>query len=245
MHTYFEKLEEDAGRAYEVAVEARKKGRDPEFEPEIPPAKDLAERVEGLVGPKGISDRIRDLTGEHTKEEAAIRIAKDIVDGKFGSFLDIEEASEQALRTSLAILTEGVVAAPLEGIVRTKIKKNFDGSMHLAIYFAGPIRSAGGSAQALAVLTGDYVRKTLGLGKYKPTDEEIERFVEEIDLYNVEAARLQYLPSPKEIRKAIRNIPIEITGESTDKVEVSGYRDLKRIETNSVRGGAMLVLAEG
>ena len=245
MHIYFEKLEEDAGRAYEVAVEARKKGRDPEFEPEIPPAKDLAERVEGLVGPKGISDRIRDLTGEHTKEEAAIRIAKDIVDGKFGSFLDIEEASEQALRTSLAILTEGVVAAPLEGIVRTKIKKNFDGSMHLAIYFAGPIRSAGGSAQALAVLTGDYVRKTLGLGKYKPTDEEIERFVEEIDLYNVEAARLQYLPSPKEIRKAIRNIPVEITGESTDNVEVSGYRDLKRIETNCVRGGAMLVLAEG
>lgn len=242
---YFEKLEEVAERAYEVAREARKKGRDPELEPEIPPAKDLAERVEGLVGPKGVSERIRDLTVEDTKEEAAIRIAKEIVDEKFGSFPGTEEALEQALRTSLAILTEGIVAAPLEGIVRTEIKKNSDGGNYLAIYFAGPIRSAGGSAQALAVLTGDYIRRTLGLDRYKPTNEEVERFVEEIDLYNTEAARLQYLPNPEEIRTAIREIPVEITGESTDKVEVSGYRDLKRIETNRVRGGAMLVLAEG
>ncbi|MEE8403190.1 MAG: DNA polymerase II large subunit, partial [Candidatus Hydrothermarchaeaceae archaeon] len=242
---YFEKLEEVAEKAYEVARAARKKGKDPELEPEIPPAKDLAERVEGLVGPKGISERIRDLTVEHTKEEAAIRIAKEIVDEKFGSFPGIEESLEQALRTSLAILTEGIVAAPLEGIVRTEIKKNSDGGNYLAIYFAGPIRSAGGSAQALAVLTGDYIRRTLGLDRYKPTNEEVERFVEEIDLYNMEASRLQYLPNPEEIRTAIREIPVEITGESTDKVEVSGYRDLKRIETNRVRGGAMLVLAEG
>lgn len=245
MQEYFESLEKEASVAYKVAEKARKKGKDPELIPEIPPAKDLAERVEGLVGPKGSSERIRELTANHSKEEAAIRIAKEIVDGKFGSFHDIEEASEQALRTSLAILTEGIVAAPLEGIVRTKLKKNFDASTYLAIYFAGPIRSAGGSAQALAVLTGDYVRRTLGLDRYKPTDEEVERFVEEIDLYDMEAARLQYKPSPKEIRLAIRKIPVEITGESTDRVEVSGYRDLKRIETNSVRGGAMLVLAEG
>jgi DNA polymerase II large subunit len=95
------------------------------------------------------------------------------------------------------------------------------------------------------VLTGDYVRRTLGLDRYKPTDEEVERFVEEIDLYDTEAARLQYKPTPKEIRNAIRKIPVEITGEQTDRIEVSGYRDLKRIETNSVRGGAMLVLGEG
>jgi len=245
MDEYFESLEKEANIAYAVAKEARKQGRDPELVPEIPPAKDLAERVEGLVGPKGASERIRELTKEHTKEEAAIIIAKEIVDGKFGAFHDIEEASEQALRTSLAILTEGIVAAPLEGIVRTKVKKNFDASTYLAIYFAGPIRSAGGSAQALAVLTGDYVRRTLGLDRYKPTDEEVERYVEEIDLYDTEAARLQYKPSPKEIRTAIRNIPVEITGEQTDRVEVSGYRDLKRVETNNVRGGAMLVLGEG
>jgi DNA polymerase II large subunit len=245
MHRYFENLEKEVSIAYGIAEKARAKGSDPELTPEIPPAKDLAERVEGLVGPKGSSERIRELTFKHSKEEAAILIAKEIVDGKFGSFVDIEEASEQALRTSLAILTEGIVAAPLEGIVKTKVKRNYDASSYLAIYFAGPIRSAGGSAQALAVLTGDYVRRTLGLDRYKPTDEEVERFVEEIDLYDMEAARLQYKPSPKEIRNAIRNIPVEVTGEQTDRVEVSGYRDLKRIETNSVRGGAMLVLGEG
>ena len=123
MDEYFERLEEDANLAYEIAQKARVQGKDPELEPEIPPAKDLAERVEGLVGPKGVSTRIRELTLENPKEEAAIRVAKEIVDGKFGSFHDIEEASEQALRTSLAILTEGIVAAPLEGIVRTKVKK--------------------------------------------------------------------------------------------------------------------------
>ncbi len=242
---YFKRLEEEVMRAYELASEARKKGKDPELEPEIPLAMDLAERVEGLVGPRGVSESIRTLTKDHSKEEAAIRIAKDIVDEKFGTFSDVEKSFEQALRTSLAILTEGIVAAPLEGIVRTKVKNNPGGGKYLAIYFAGPIRSAGGSAQALAVLTGDYIRRTVGIGRYIPTDEEVERFVEEIDLYNTEAARLQYLPSPKEIRTAIRNIPVEITGESTDRVEVSGYRDLKRIETNNVRGGAMLVLAEG
>ncbi|RLF60365.1 MAG: DNA polymerase II large subunit, partial [Thermoplasmata archaeon] len=46
-------------------------------------------------------------------------------------------------------------------------------------------------------------------------------------------------------RIAISNIPVEITGEGTEKIEVSGYRDLERIETNQLRGGAVLVLAEG
>ncbi|MFH1773724.1 MAG: DNA polymerase II large subunit [Methanobacteriota archaeon] len=244
MEIYFQSLENKAKEVYATAIEARKKGLDPKLEPEIPLTKDLAERVEGLVGPRGVSKRIRELS-EKPKEEAAIEIAKEIVEGCFESFPSIEEASEQALRTSLAILTEGIVAAPLEGIVKVRVKKNYDGTKYLAVYFAGPIRSAGGSDQAIAVLTSDYIRRALGLDKYKPTNEEVERFVEEVDLYNSQAARLQYLPSSQEVRKAIRNIPVEITGESTDKVEVSGYRDLERIETNQLRGGAILVLAEG
>ena len=82
------------------------------------------------------------------------------------------------------------------------------------------------------MLIGDYIRINLGLDRYKPTREEIERFVEEVDLYNAEAARLQYLPNPEEIRIAISNIPVEITGEGTEKIEVTGYRNLERIETN-------------
>ncbi len=245
MERYFEGMEEEARRAYSIAIEARKKGLDPELITEIPLAKDLAGRVEGLVGPPGVADRIRDLSKEHDKEEVALRIAREIAEGKFGAHRNVEEACEQALRTSLAILTEGIVAAPIEGIVKVRVKKNGDGSSYLAIYFAGPIRSAGGSEQALVVLTADYVRRILGLDRYKPTDDEVERFVEELDLYNAEVVSLQYVPPAQEVREAVRNIPVEITGESTDKVEVSGYRDLERIETNQVRGGGMLVLAGG
>jgi DNA polymerase II large subunit len=245
MKAYFRSLEEEAKRLYEVAAKARSQGKDPAFEPEIPLAKDLAGRVEGLVGPRGVADRIRELSAKLSKEEVALEVAREIVKGKFGEFSSPEEAAEQAIRTALAVLTEGIVAAPLEGIVKVRIKKNYDNTRYLAIYFAGPIRSAGGSAQALAVLTGDYVRHALGLDRFKPTEEEIERFAEETDLYNSEASRLQYLPSAKEVRHAIRNIPVEITGEGTDRIEVSGYRNLERVETNQVRGGGILVLAEG
>jgi DNA polymerase II large subunit len=173
---------------------------------------------------------------------ASIEIAGEIVKN---SSLSEEDAAEQGLRTALAILTEGVVAAPMEGIVKVAVKENPDLSRYLAVYFAGPIRSAGGSAQALAVLTADYIRQALNLSRYKPTAEEVERFVEESELYNSEAARLQYFPSSDEIRRAVENIPVEITGEGTERVEVSGYRDLPRIETNQLRGGGVLVLAEG
>jgi DNA polymerase II large subunit len=242
---YFRTLEEGVKKAYALAQEARKRGIDPAMEPEIPLAKGLAERVEGLVGPEGVARRIQELDARMPKEEVAIQIAKEIVSGHFGSPSSQEAGLEQALRTSLAILTEGIVAAPLEGIVNVRIKRNPDHSPYLAIYFAGPIRSAGGSAQALAVLTGDCIRRVLGLDRYKPTEEEIERFVEETDLYNAEASRLQYYPSSEEVRTAIRNIPVEVTGESTERLEVSAYRNLERIETNQLRGGAVLVVAEG
>ncbi len=239
---YFLALEKEVDKAYAVGRAARKKGIDPDIEPEIPLAIDLAGRVESLVGPPGIADDIRRAVKKVGREEAALEIARAIVGN---SSLTEEEAVEQALRTSLAILTEGVVAAPMEGIVKVSIKENFDRSRYLAVYFAGPIRSAGGSAQALAVLTADYIRRALNLSRFKPTPEEVERLVEEADLYNQEAARLQYLPSPDEIRIAVSNIPVEITGEGTERVEVSGYRDLPRVETNQLRGGAVLVLAEG
>jgi DNA polymerase II large subunit len=34
---------------------------------------------------------------------------------------------------------------------------------YLAIYFAGPIRSAGGTEQALILIIGDHIRRRLGL----------------------------------------------------------------------------------
>ncbi|MDD3984736.1 MAG: DNA polymerase II large subunit [Methanobacterium sp.] len=246
---YFENLEEETLKLYEIAKQARLKGHDIELEPEIPLAKDLAERVEGLVGPKGVAARIKELEDNISREEVAFLIASEIatkkdVKGIEDSIEVQEQKSDQAIRTALAILTEGVVAAPLEGIAKLKIKRNFDGGWYLAVYFAGPIRSAGGTAAAMAVLIGDYIRISLGLDKYKPTDTEIERYVEEVELYESEVTNLQYSPKPDEVRAAAKNIPVEVTGEPTDKIEVS-HRDLERVETNNIRGGALLAIAEG
>ncbi|MEA1993301.1 MAG: DNA polymerase II large subunit [Euryarchaeota archaeon] len=244
MKEYFKSLEEKLDRIYKIAGEARKKGQDPYMKVEIPQARDMAARVEGLVGPVNVASRIRELDKiNYSREKIALKIAEEITEGEFDIYTQ-EESAEQAVRTVLAILTEGIVAAPLEGIAKVKIKTNIDNTTYLSLYFAGPIRSAGGTAAALSVLVGDHVRKKLSLGKYEPTAEEIERFVEEVGLYN-RAARLQYYPSEKELRKALKNISIEVTGEPTERVEVSGHRDLERIETNRVRGGAMLAICEG
>jgi DNA polymerase II large subunit len=246
---YFENLEEETRKLYDIAKEARLKGHDIELEPEIPLAKDLAERVEGLVGPVGVAKRIKELEKDVSREEVAFQIAREIVttpdeEGVEDSIEVKEQKSDQATRTALAILTEGVVAAPLEGISQIRIKKNFDDGNYLAVYFAGPIRSAGGTAAALAVLIGDYIRISLGLDVFKPTDIEVERYVEEVELYESEVTNLQYSPKPEETRLAIKNIPVEVTGEPTDKIEVSN-RDLERVETNNIRGGALLAMAEG
>nr|6T8H_B Chain B, DP2 subunit of D-family DNA-polymerase [Pyrococcus abyssi] len=246
MEEYFEMLQREIDKAYEIAKKARAQGKDPSLDVEIPQATDMAGRVESLVGPPGVAKRIRELVKEYGKEIAALKIVDEIIEGKFGDLGSREKYAEQAVRTALAILTEGIVSAPIEGIANVKIKRNTwaDNSEYLALYYAGPIRSSGGTAQALSVLVGDYVRRKLGLDRFKPSEKHIERMVEEVDLYHRAVTRLQYHPSPEEVRLAMRNIPIEITGEATDDVEVS-HRDVPGVETNQLRGGAILVLAEG
>ncbi|AMK14570.1 DNA polymerase II large subunit [Methanobrevibacter olleyae] len=246
---YFERLESETHKLYEIANEARSKGFDVELETEIPLAKDLAERVEGLVGPKGIAKRIKELEKDMSREEVAFEIAAEIASqesNETGTKLEAQRQAfaDQGLRTALAILTEGVVAAPLEGISGVKIKSNADGTKYVAVYFAGPIRSAGGTAAALSVLLGDKIRVATGLDRFKPTDDEIERYVEEVELYESEVTNLQYSPTPEEVRFAARSIPVEVSGEPTDQIEVS-HRDLPRVETNNIRGGALLAMVEG
>jgi DNA polymerase II large subunit len=247
MRTYFSEIEQRVEEAYEIARRARCLGRDPELEPEIPPAEDMASRVEKMVGPPGVSRVIRELEGEMVREELALKVAEMIVDGRLGEEPDDEKRAEQAVRTALAIITEGIaVAAPLEGLTEVKIRENPDRTRYLALYFSGPIRSAGGTAAALAVLTGDFVRRKLLLDRYKPSEREIERFVEEVNLYSTELSHLQYTPTPEEVRLAVANLPVELTGEPTSRdVMVTAYRDLPRVGHNFVRGGAVLALAEG
>jgi len=244
INEYFEKLESELQTCFTIASEARKNGEDPSLSPEILPARDLAERVENLIGIPGLAQRIRQLDETMSREEAALAIGLGFANGEFGSYENKVQVVEKAVRTAVAVLTEGVVAAPIEGIARVELGKNDDRTDYLQIFYSGPIRSAGGTAQALSVLVADYVRRAVGIGRYLPRDDEVERYVEEIPLYKT-LVNLQYTPPASDIRTIVTNCPICVNGEGTEQEEVSGYRNLERVKTNAVRGGMALVLAEG
>lgn len=241
---YLLHIENAVNSLYDISKKARRKGIDPSLEPEPHVAKDLAEMVEGLVGPPGVAARIRELSQKMSPHEIAFVVASDISLAKFGQ-VNPDEAAEQAIRTSLAIMTGGITAAPIQGIAHIKIKQNLDHTRYLAIYFAGPIRSAAGTEQALTPVIGDFIRRRLGLDRYKPTNLEINRFIEEIRLYEREVRGFQYHISDEVLANALRNLPIEVTGTQSDPYEVSSFRNLPRIETNRIRGGALLVINDG
>jgi len=140
----------------------------------------------------------------------------------------------------LAVLTEGILVAPLEGVVSCRIMANDDGTNCLAVNFAGPIRSAGGTGQALSVLIADLLRRDFELGTAKCLYEEVERYKEEVSMYR----GLQYRPSNPELEILAGNCPVFIDGEGVGK-EVTGQRDLSRVKDNKVREGALLVMCEG
>ena len=245
MEDYFTSIQRKVNKYYDIAEEARKKGFDPELFVESPQAKDLAGRVEKLVGPEGVADLIRNLKKQgKAEDEIVFKVVSDILDEKIGVFDSLESRVERAIRAGLAIKTMGVVSAPLEGISKILIRRDHLGNKYLSLYFAGPIRAAGGTTAALSVLIADFVRKKSKIPKYKATEGEVGRFVEEIKLYD-RLIHLQYPSSNDEIRYAVQNLPVEINGDSTEIEEVSAFRDLPRIDTNNIRGGACLVLNDG
>jgi len=140
----------------------------------------------------------------------------------------------------LAVLTEGILVAPLEGVVSARFLKNGDKSHTLAVSFAGPIRSAGGTGQALSVLIADIIRRDFGLDKPVMSYEEIERYKEEVGGYR----GLQFRPSNPQIEEMVSACPIYLDGEGVGN-EVTGQRDLPRVKTNKLRQGMLLVLCEG
>jgi DNA polymerase II large subunit len=241
---YFRTLESGLEDAVGVAERAREQGRDPETEVEIPAARDMADRVEKLLGIDGVAERIRELEGEMSREEAALEMVEDFVEGTVGDYETPAAKIEGAVRSAVALLTEGVVAAPIEGIDLVEILENDDGTEFVNVYYAGPIRSAGGTAQALSVLVADYARSLLGISEYKARDDEVERYAEEVGLYDAETG-LQYSPKDAETTFIAEHMPIMLDGEATGDEEVSGFRDLERVDTNNPRGGMCLVLAEG
>jgi len=243
---YFERLESGLDEAMALAREARQRGGDPTEDVEIPIAKDMADRVENILGIDGVAERVREMeeNPDLSREEAALELAEDFAEGRVGDYDSRAGKVEGAVRTAVALLTEGVVAAPIEGIDRVEILDNDDGTEFINVYYAGPIRSAGGTAQALSVLVADYTRTLIGIEEFKPRDEEVERYAEELALYDNETG-LQYSPKDAETKFIARNMPIMLDGEATGDEEVSGFRDLERVDTNNARGGMCLVLGEG
>ena len=243
---YFERLEDGLEDALEVAKAARERGGDPTTDVEIPIAKDMADRVENILGIDGVAERVREMEADPdlSREEAALELAADFAEGTVGEYDTRAGKVEGAVRTAVALLTEGVVAAPIEGIDRVEILENDDGTEFINIYYAGPIRSAGGTAQALSVLVADYTRTLIGIERYNARNDEIERYAEELSLYDNETG-LQYAPKDKEAKFIAKHLPVMLDGEATGDEEVSGFRDLERVDTNNARGGMCLVLGEG
>lgn len=242
---YLDILRDGLQKAYAAASEARSKGFDPVDDVEVKIAKDVAARVEGIVGPPGIADLIRSLEKSGmAREDIAFEVGKKIASGEVIK-ANKEFLIEQAVRTGLGILTEGVLVAPTEGIAKVKIKQNPDGSDYVAVYYSGPIRSAGGTAVALSLVLADIARRICGVGDYRPTDSQVMRYAEEVTVYETRCVHLQYLPSEDDIKVIVNHCPICIDGEPTEEVEVSAYRDVPGVDTNRVRGGVPLVICDG
>jgi DNA polymerase II large subunit len=250
---YQDWLDRETEEVYQLASKAKNKGLDFENYIEIPRASDLASRTEKLLQKDylkelSIEDDLRKLLKEYDRETASIKIAVDVAKSKFAETKDLQESIDCGLRVGLAVLTEAVLVAPLEGIGEVRILNNVDGSEFLSIDFCGPIRAAGGTAQALGVLIGDMIRRELGVSRYIPTTEEVERVKEEFGLYRV---GLQYKPPPEEIETIVRACPVMINGEETEKNECAGFKEVRNVINSNgtprtrIRGGVMLVIGEG
>ena len=245
---YYSNLSKDTYTIFEHAALAKSSLVDSSgvIEPKI--AFDLADRV-AKMHDIDIAEPLRELLKIHGKEISALIISKEIALGKY-SLTDatLEQKLDLAVRVGLAIVTEGVTIAPLQGISEVKIKKNKDGSEYLSVSIAGPMRSAGGTESAVTILIADHVRKIAGLSKYQANcfnDDETGRFVEELRIYEREASSFQFHILDEDIIHVISNLPVELDGVDTDPFEVVNHKGMTRIKTNRVRGGALRVLNDG
>lgn len=248
---YFDSLEEYSQKAHDVASKAREQGFDPDDQVEIQIAKNMAERVVGLISVMapnirgcGADERIVELEKEYGTLDwrVALQIALEVAQEKFCKFDTKKEAIETGIRMGFAYGTVGVVSSPLEGFVDLDIKPRRDGEgEYFCINYAGPIRNAGGTAAAWSVIIADYVRKNLGYAKYDPTEDEVKRCATEIEDYHERVTNLQYFPSKEESKFLMENIPIEVGGDASEDFEVSNYKDLPRIPVNKIRSGYCLI----
>ncbi len=251
---YFKNLERDVKKVYSVIGEARAKGYDPVDKVEIPLAMSMAEKVVGLISTiypqmegSGISDRILELEKQYGKLDTTVtfKIAEEVAKQKFCKFSTLLEAIDAGIRIGFAYTTLGVVSSPIEGFTELKLGKTGEGKDYFIAYFSGPIRSAGTTASCIVLMLIDYLREMFGYAKYDPTEEEVKRYITENTDYHERITNLQYFPLEEEIAYLAKNLPIQIAGDPTEKLEVSNYKNLERVDTNFIRGGMCLIFSEG
>lgn len=251
---HFKQIQKGVGRYYSIAREARRKGIDPVADVEIPVAMSLAEKAVGLISTlypqindKRIVNRILELEKEFGSLNPAIAliIAEEIAKEKFCKFKDFNEAIQAGIRVAMSYMTLGVVSSPIEGFVELKFGKTVSGEDYFKPYYAGPIRSAGGTEAGFSLVIIDYLREIFGYAKYDPIEEEAKRGVHESYMYHERVTNLQYLPREEEIEFLMKNVPVQIAGDPSADFEVYNYKDLKRVESNIIRSGFCLVLNEG
>src|SRR5210317_407252 len=68
-------------KLYAISNNARALGLDPSLKSECIIAKDIADLVEGLIGPKGVAASIRKLNDNFQREEIAFKISEEIIRG--------------------------------------------------------------------------------------------------------------------------------------------------------------------
>jgi len=251
MMRYEEAIKDCFFKVFNVATEARAKGLDPRDCVEITPAADFSERVEVLTGPPGVGKVVREYTSKGlSREEVAFKVAEMIADGYFAK-MPPEKLVEQATRTGLAIITSGIVAGPVEGIDCVRSIKSENGE-YAQIIFNGPIRSCGGTAMGLGVMICAHTAKLVGFQPYKPTQQELGRYIEEMMLYPQRQyiADMQTLQAETEM--AVNNCYVAISSGPSLSIEerrfVSVYKNIPTIDDharNYVRDTVCLVLQEG
>ena len=251
---YFDELVAGVRKEYAIAEDAKKMGFDPVNSVEIPLAMSLAEKCVGLISTvypqlsdKRITERILELEKEYGALDVAVsfKIAEEISKEKYCKFTSLLEAIDAGIRVGFAYNTLGVVSSPIEGFTGVELGKTKEGKEYFIANFSGPIRSAGTTASCVVLMLIDYLRETFGYEKYDPDENEVKRYFTENYDYHERVNNLQYLPTEEEILFLAKNIPIQVSGDPTEKIEVSNYKDLPRVPTNQIRGGMCLCFSEG
>ena len=226
---YFDELKKDIDRSYEVAELARSKGLDPVDQVEVPLALSMAAKVVRLIATKypqldneEVINRILELEKKYGSLDNSVSftIAEEIAKEKYCKFETQLEAIDAGIRVGFAYTTLGVVSSPIEGYTEIRTGKTKIGETYLKAFFSGPIRSAGTTASCVVLMLIDYLRQQFGYAKYDPSEEECKRVVTELFDFHERITNLQYCPTEEEAYFIAKNMPFQIAGDPTEKLEV-------------------------